>query len=188
MTPPTAHRGQAPLYILQEGAGRRPQHSTTHCTAGLPSSPILLYPLQHRSICLSLDDKGNISRYSPIRSLQFTLMSVGRGCLKTSHGARFLRSFAILQGILCFCLKLRRVRSHSLATSSAEMVRVGGASSCSRALHDGRANFITDRTRYGETRVRKVRGKIKDAAMGKQKQYACMGELVACMRPMTSLV
>ena len=64
----------------------------------------------------------------------------------------------------------------------------GGASSCSRALHDGRANFITDRTRYGETRVRKVRGKIKDAAMGKQKQYACMGELVACMRPMTSLV
>ena len=126
-----ADRGQAPLYILLEGeaTGRH------NILAGLPSYPILL-PLQHRSICLSLDDKGNISRYSPIRSLQFTLMSVGRGCLKTSHGARFLRSFAILQTFSSFCVKLRCIQFRILATSSAEMVRVG------RQVHV-RAHFTT---------------------------------------------
>ena len=131
MTPPTAAKPHC--IFFWKG---RPQEGTTRWPDFHHTQFFSFLSLQHRSICLSLDDKGNISRYSPIRSLQFTLMSVGRGCLKTSHGARFLRSFAMPRDISCFCLRLRCIQFRILATSSAEMVRVG------RQVHV-RAHFTT---------------------------------------------
>ena len=188
MTPPTAAKPHC--IFFWKG---RPQEGTTywpdfHHTQFffLSNIDLSVYPWTIRAISHDI--------HLSARSLQFTLMSVGRGCLKTSHGACLLAVFCHATRHL---LLLSEVALHPIPHSR-NLLRGDGASgaaasSCSRALHDdGRANFITDRTRYGETRVRKGRRRGERSRMppweNKSSMYACMGELVACMLPMTSPV
>ena len=130
MTPPTAAKPHC--IFFWKG---RPQEGTTHWPDFhhtqfffLSNIDLSVYPWTIRAISHDIHLSARFSSRS--------CRSVGRGCLKTSHGARFLRSFAMPRDISCFCLRLRCIQFRILATSSAEMVRVG------RQVHV-RAHFTT---------------------------------------------